>query len=71
MSYIDYVICRQRKTLISDMNTRKSVGCVRSVSETGMTSPTTPHVPPIIADFQTLVNCCTAELPPIMTLLSI
>ena len=36
-----------------------------------MTSLTTPHIPPIIADFPTLVNCCTAELPPIITLLSI
>src|SRR6056300_1169204 len=36
-----------------------------------MTSLTTPHIPPIIADLPTLVNCCTAEFPPIITLSSI
>ena len=33
----------------------------------GITSFKTPVIPPIIASLPILVNCCTAELPPITT----
>ena len=46
-------------------------GIVRDIIPYGIMSLTTPHIPPIIANLPTLVNCCTAELPPIITLSSI
>ena len=59
----------KNKLIIGKNNTIREYVTINPGTEGGggITSFKTPVIPPTIAKRPTLVNCCTAELPPIIT----